>query len=156
MIKIIEGNLLDSKEQYIAHQCNCISNGAGGVAKAIFDKYPYSNVYEHRIIPDTMGTIQVSGNGMDKRFIINMFSQYYPGYHDDGCPHDNVPAREKAFYHCLLKIAQIKDLQSIAFPYLIGCGLGGGDWNTYLGKLENFAKYVKETKNTEVVLFHLK
>ena len=34
---------------------------------------------------------------------------------------------------------QLPDLKSIAFPFQIGCGLAGGDWNVYLNETERFA-----------------
>jgi hypothetical protein len=39
------GDLLDATEQFIAHQCNCISQNAGGLAFYLFKKFPYANVY---------------------------------------------------------------------------------------------------------------
>jgi len=46
MIEIISGSILDAKEKYIAHCCNCVTQKSAGVALAIFDKYPYSNTYK--------------------------------------------------------------------------------------------------------------
>ena len=34
------------------------------------------------------------------------------------------------------------DLESIGFPYRIGCGAAGGNWNNYLGTLEIFSRYL--------------
>lgn len=45
-IKIVEGNLLDSKEQYIGHQCNCVTSHAKTLAEQIFKKYPYADTYK--------------------------------------------------------------------------------------------------------------
>ena len=39
-IKVINGNLLEAQEQYIIHQCNCVSVNAKTLAKQLFDKYP--------------------------------------------------------------------------------------------------------------------
>lgn len=140
MIKEVCGNLLEHDAKYIAHQCNCVSTGYAGIAKAIYNKYPYSDVYSTRKNPDKLGTIKVCGNGKDKRYIINMFSQYYPGtckYPDGG--KDNPKLREESFKKCLDEISKIKDLESIAFPYLIGCGLAGGNWDNYEKMIYNFA-----------------
>lgn len=40
MIKIIEGNLLDSKENIIGHQVNALGAMNSGVAEFIRQKYP--------------------------------------------------------------------------------------------------------------------
>lgn len=47
-------------------------------------------------------------------------------------PNDNVSKRLEYFENGLEKIKSIKNLQSLAFPYKIGCGLAGGSWEDYL------------------------
>ena len=47
-VTIIKDNILNAKEKYIAHQCNCVTKYGKGLSKAIFDKYPYSNIYSLR------------------------------------------------------------------------------------------------------------
>jgi O-acetyl-ADP-ribose deacetylase (regulator of RNase III) len=153
MIQIITGSLLNATEQYIAHQCNCVSQGAGGIAKVIFAKYPYSNTYANRIEPNKLGTIDVLGNGQDERLVINMYSQYYPGGCWDDMPEDSYEIRQKAFHACLTKIAKLPDLKSIAFPFKIGCGIANGNWEWYLGTLNNFTAYVEKTQGTKVVIY---
>ena len=157
MIEIITGDLLEAKEKYIAHQTNCISTGgAAGIARIIFDKWPYADCYIGRketSTPSTPGTIDIRGNGIEQRRIINVHAQYYPGK----CRFplsslDGLVAREKYFYKGLLQIAKIDDLESIAFPWRIGCGLGGGDWEHYIGKLTLFSNYL-ETKGVKVVIY---
>jgi O-acetyl-ADP-ribose deacetylase (regulator of RNase III) len=154
MIEIVHGDLLDSKEKYIAHQCNCLTTNSAGAALAIFTKYPYSNTYENRVDPDEPGTIQIMGDGQEQRYVINMLAQYYPGkpkYPDSIL--DGIKARQKHFHICLLKIAKIKDLTSIAFPWKIGCNLAGGDWEYYFGTLKNFATYVEATQKAKVKIY---
>ena len=154
MIEIITGDLLESKEKYIAHQCNCLSKQSAGVAKAIFDMFPHADVYTDRDGPDAFNSIKIMGNGQDQRYVINMFSQYYPG--QPKLPlstKDGVLVREAAFHKCLLKVARIPKLESIAFPWRIGCGIAGGDWNHYLGTLTNFSNYVEETQGAKVIIY---
>lgn len=153
MIEIITGDLLDSKEKYIAHQCNCLTQNSAGVAKSIFDKFPHSNTYATRTMADLLGTIKILGNGADQRHVINMFAQYYPGRPKyPNSVKDGTLAREQQFHRCLLRVAEIPNLESIAFPWKIGCNLGGGIWEHYLGTLTNFANYV-EGKGVRVVIY---
>ena len=49
----------------------------------------------------------------------------------------------------LKEIAELPELESVAFPYQIGCGLAGGDWKQYRAALEDFAERVKE-RNVKV------
>ena len=150
-IEIITGSLLDAKEKYIAHQCNCISNGASGIAKAIFDRFTYSDSYSLRTTRDVPGTIKVFGDDQN-RYIINLFSQYYPGSSLKSGS-DSEEARQKYFHGCLVKVSKIPNLESIAFNWKIGCGLAGGDWKYYLGTLENFAKYIDEKQGAKVAIY---
>lgn len=154
MIEIITGDLLDAKEKYIAHQCNCLTTNSAGAAKAIFDKYPFANTYLNRAEPDVMGSIKILGDGQNERYVINMFAQYYPGRSKyPEAQKDGIITREKSFHKCLLRIAKIEKLESIAFPWKIGCNLGGGDWNHYLGTLTQFANYVEAQQGARVVIY---
>jgi O-acetyl-ADP-ribose deacetylase (regulator of RNase III) len=147
-VTFVKGNLLDSKDKYIAHQTNCVSVGAGGIAAAIFSKFPHSDIYSERKSgkKDVPGEIIISGDH-ENRLVINMMAQYYPGrskFIDSKL--DGIMAREKYFQECLDKILSIPGLESIAFPYRIGCGLAGGDWNRYLPMIEAFAEKLPAVK----------
>lgn len=134
MVKVIGGNLLDAKEDYICHQVNCQGRMASGVAKAIRAKWPevYPMYLSHidMTIGTPLGTI-CPVETKDGKTIINMFAQSNYGY--DGKRYTSYDM----FYRCLTHIAELvpKD-KSIAFPYGIGCGLGGGNWNIIYGMIE--------------------
>lgn len=154
MIEIIIGNILECDAKYICHQTNCVSKNSAGLAKDLFNKYSYANCYSDRTDSSKPGTIDIRGNGINQRLVINLHGQVYPGkvrYPDSEL--DGILAREKYFYHGLLRIAKIPDLQSIAFPWRIGCNLAGGNWGNYFCMLNNFAKYVKNTYDTKVILY---
>jgi O-acetyl-ADP-ribose deacetylase (regulator of RNase III) len=140
-IKIINGDLLNATEDYIVHQCNCVSTDAKTLAKLIFDKYPYANSYKNRTVSTRSipGTIEIFGDGKNKRFIINAYAQYYPGV--TMYPSDNKEVRIGWFWDCLDNIAQIENIRNktIAMPYNIGCGAGGGDWIQYYNSIRSFA-----------------
>jgi len=156
MFEIIKGDLLESDCKYIAHQCNCISKNSAGIAKDIFNKFPYANTYSDRGEPDNPGTIKIVGDGQEQRYIINMYAQYYPGkskYPDAKL--DGILTREQYFYKCLGKIAKIPDLESIGFPWMIGCGIAGGDWAWYLGQINIFTNYIEKKQNAKVIIYHL-
>ncbi len=142
MINIVQGNLLDAEDQYIAHQCNCITKKAAHLSFDVFQRFPYANIYATRPNTDRPGTIVIKGDGVTQRYVINMLGQYYPGkpkYPNSSL--DGSKIREQYFHQCLLQIYKIRDLKSIAFPYKVGCGAAGGNWNNYLGTLENFSRF---------------
>lgn len=148
--KIIQANIFNATEQYIAHQCNCITNKAAHLAKDVFTHFPYADVYSNRISEDTPGTICVRGNGVNERYIIAMFAQFYPGrvrYPDS--KKDGFLARENYFLNCLRKISKIPDIKSIAFPYRIGCGAAGGNWENY----EKMINLLSDKTNINVSIY---
>lgn len=92
--------------------------------------------------------------------IVNMFAQYSPGkvqpankiwwqlvladgdsVYENQVPDQSID-REKYFATCLDTIFEYfegtNDTIKIAVPYMIGCGLAGGDWNHYKKMLEDF------------------
>ncbi len=148
MIETILGSITDSKEKYICHQTNCVSTGpGGGLARTIFNEYPWSDIYKSRTVRDKFGSIVVCGNGKEERYVINMNAQYYPGA--PTFENDLEPDRAEAFQKCLNKIKMIPDLESIAFPAKIGCAIAGGDWEEFYKMLEEFEKEV--SKNGVIV-----
>src|SRR5690554_3670191 len=152
MIQIINDDIFNSKEKYLIHQCNCVTIKSAGFAKELFDKYPYSNIYKYRNnYKDTPGTIKICGNGKNQRYVIGLFSQYYPGKptHDN----DNRELRLKWFRQCLFEVSKIENLESVAFPYKIGCNLGGGRWDDYYKMIERFANYIYQQQNAKVIIY---
>ena len=123
-------NILNSNEDYILHQCNCITTKGKGLSKQIFDKYPESNIYlAHETKRDIPGTISIKGK------IINLFGQKYPGkpkYKND-LAEDRLRFFKEALNYLPSNI-------SIAIPYGIGCGLASGNWNDYEILIDEFGK----------------
>ena len=140
MLKEVVGNILSSKEQYIAHQCNCVTRNAAGLAEIIFNKWSWADCYSIRWENDKPGTIEVRGNGEENRFIINMFAQFNPGKpHKADDPFDGYQARKKYFIDCMKQIGALKP-KSVAMPVNIGCCLAGGDWDFYKKVIDKFAE----------------
>lgn len=150
-VKTICGNLLEADTQYIAHQCNCLTLKGANLSKIIFSTFPYADIYKTRVRKhwkesrDKPGNIIIKGNGEDKRYVINMLGQLFPGsprYPDSVT--DGYKSREKYFKECLTAILEeIPNLKSIAFPWKIGCGMAGGDWNIYFKMIEDFSNCTK-------------
>lgn len=161
MIEMVKGDLLEAPQKYIAHQCNAVSNQAGGLAYYIFKKFPYADIYSARSYPfkinpgNSPGNIFTMGNGKERRFVINMIAQHYPGSpRIANSIMDGFRIREGYFRNCLNKIEAIPELESIAFPYQIGCGLAGGNWKNYLEMLEEFEARVNKKQPTKVFIYN--
>lgn len=148
-VRVVRGDLLNSTEDFIAHQCNCVSDNPKTLAKVIFDRYSYANTYTRRSrsTPSTVGTIGICGRRSGRRKIINMYAQYYPagprGF-------DSDEARIQWFQECLDMIGQ-HTTGSIAMPYRIGCGAAQGNWRIYEQMIQTFASKYDRT----VVLYKL-
>ena len=128
----VTGDLLDfSIDNYIVHQCNCVTTTPKGLSQSIFAKFPDADIYSD-------GTIRKMGDIIIRGHVINLLGQYYPS--KAKYPNDNELLRIKAFKNGLNKIAkQITLTCNIAFPYKIGCGLAGGKWPVYEEMIKEFA-----------------
>ena len=123
----IKGDVLKSDADLIVHQVNCKGVMGAGVAKQVRDQFPlvfqcYKELcYLRRKDTSTLlGVCQyVTENS---KTICNAFGQ--DGFNRSGCNTD-YDALRKCFRDIAAKYAEKK----IALPYLIGCGLAGGDWN---------------------------
>jgi len=138
-VRSVEGDLLQAKEQYICHQCNCVTQRAAHLSAAVFKAFPHADIYSTRPKgqKDKPGTIVVKGGG-EQRLVINMLGQVWPGspkYPEDRT--DGFKAREEYFARCLMEIAKLQP-ESLAFPYGIGCGAAGGEWEHYHWMLSDF------------------
>ncbi len=135
------------------HLFHCISPEepalwvAAHLARDVFRKYPYADIYTPRQISkkqDNPGDIIICGDGVEKRYIIALLGQFYPGSpRYPSSKKDGYIARERYFKEGLDKIAQIEELDSIAFPWGIGCGAAGGNWDSYLKMINDFAERVE-------------
>ena len=146
MINIYTGSILNAKTDFIMHQVNCQSVMGSGVAKVLrdFDEGIYNHykiVSEHR----KLHNIPLLGdndyywimNHNNQQCIVSMFAQDKYGY--DSKQYTDY----KAFRTCLRQFkadwsAWVEDIDknnnkvlrrtSVALPYKIGCGRGGGEW----------------------------
>src|SRR5690606_28034969 len=99
---------------------------------------------------DTPGDIVICGNDIDQRYVIGIYGQYYPG--SSNSSNDTEEMRKQWFFQGLKKIRKIPNIESIAFPARIGCGLAGGDWNFYYNLLEKFSESLP---NTDVTIYDI-
>lgn len=161
MIKIVNGNLLDAKEDIIAHQVNCMGVMGAGVAKQIREKWPYVYYrYRERCYAGAVKPVSLLGDcqfvHLDKTdgrgcIVANLFGQYDYG-------RGRAFTDESAFRKALKGLSFMltnrshnfkEPLASIAMPYKIGCGLGGGNWDNIYKIIE------EELSDFNVTLYKL-
>ena len=151
-MKILTGDLIEARETYLCHQCNCITNRSKHLARTVFNAYPYADIYAPRTKPDLPGDVVIRGNGKNQRYIAALLGQYYPGKSKYKTGKDSVSIRLKYFNMCLEKLELLAvDGASFAFPWRIGCGAAGGDWGLYQKALKSFSIKI----NSKVIIYRL-
>ena len=143
----------------IVHQINAVTLYPAGLALTLKKKYPYSDRYgERRMLGrnlaieedrDIPGTILVrKPTAQSDPIIIGIVGQYSPG--KPRSKYETGEMREKWFQEGLEKIKEWivayekkkKPINKISFPYTIGCGLAGGNWDQYDRMIQEFTKAV--------------
>ena len=138
MVEVVENsNLLDVQEGIICHQTNCIGVMGGGVALQIREKWPkVYNAYREECTTFMSNPEHLLGHVQDVLVkdglaVANCYGQVFPG---NGCMTDY-----KAWDSILDKLKDLSNYFNLDlhFPWMIGCGLAGGDWNVMRKKIEN-------------------
>jgi O-acetyl-ADP-ribose deacetylase (regulator of RNase III) len=135
MIEHIKGDLLSIADGYIIHGCNAQGVMGGGVAKLIKDKYPlafkdYALCLQAKrtLNKPALGsnTYSIQGNNL---VIVNAVTQEYYGTDKRYTDYDAV---RMCFADFMDEIdthpTVFEDVPRVLNFPLIGCGLGGGDW----------------------------
>lgn len=136
MIHIKEGDMLKVDVDIICHQVNCMGAMGSGIAKQIKDKYfevyeAYINTCKQNSPKTLLGSVQYieCHNG---RIVANLFGQLKYG---KGECHTNYEALKVCLNNVKNRAKQYEE--SVALPFGIGCGLGGGNWNTVYEIIED-------------------
>lgn len=149
MIKIVQGDLLESDCNVIMHQCNCLNKMGAGIARQIKDKYPKAFEADYNY-PVPLGKDRLGGYStiVDKGvLIVNLYAQI--GYGRG--TRTQYEYFQEALRNALQKIREDDKETKIGLPYGIGCGLAGGNWNIILGIITEAA----EEFNTTIYLYKI-
>lgn len=133
-MEIAEGDLFDAKADVVMHQCNCLCVWGAGVALKMKEVFPEAYDADLATGASKWKFGQTShaeikrDNPMGVRFVYNLYGQVNYGYR---MRMTGYPELEKAFAQALWQLdKKYPDRCEIAIPYLIGCGLAGGDEKT--------------------------
>lgn len=105
MSTYIEGSWSDVTTKYIAYPCSANASAPDAELTSFIKMYPHADVFQQKRTP---GTIIVRKN------VVMMVCQLCNGLSND--PQDSKRNRMAWFEECLLKIADIVNLDSVAFP----------------------------------------
>ena len=152
MITYLTGNVLNSDADVVLHQVNCKGKMGAGLALQIKNKYPFVYKQYATFCARAKDSASLLGETLivpvsDSQCIANLFAQ--DGYASYGftirCMTDYDALRK-----CLKKINKEYKGRKVALPYLLGCGLAGGDWQI----VEEIIK--EELKDCKVEIVSLK
>lgn len=129
MIRVRRGNLLDafdqSKFDAIVHGCNCFHAMGSGIAGQIAQRYPQAPEQDRRTTRgDAAKLSRYTVCKLPQGRIVNLYTQYKPGA-------DFLPS---LFPAAIRKLNYDFGGQTLGIP-LIGCGIGGGDWEYVMNVL---------------------
>lgn len=150
MIQILENSdLLKIDKGIICHQTNCIGVMGGGIALQIRNKWP--NVYKQYVNecePFKNDPRYLLGHVQDilindKLVIANCFGQIFPGH--------GLMTDYDAWDKILDKLRDLRNYfhLDLHFPWMIGCGLAGGNWDVMFKKL-----YDKFNDGNDITYIH--
>lgn len=142
----IKGNLFDSKADVLCHQVNLYGVMGGGIAAEVRERFPdayrkYKNFCsEYKFSEQLLGTsLIVKTDATEKQYIANCFCQNESS--KDGCLTNYEKMRECFIY--VINWMKQNGKKSVAFPYKIGCGIAGGDWNIVEKIIEDVFKDIE-------------
>lgn len=152
MLQHAKGNLLDMAEkgdfQVIVQGCNCFNTMGGGIAREIRERYPHVAAVDSETV---RGDYMKLGNWTSAAVVtpeygfevINAYTQYNMSRGTDVFEY-------VAFDLILQKLLHAHGNKRIGLPY-IGMGLAGGDEQTIINMIENWA-YAVTSKGGTVTL----
>jgi O-acetyl-ADP-ribose deacetylase (regulator of RNase III) len=135
-LKHTKGNLLDLAEagefDIIVQGCNCFNTMGGGIAREIRERYPMAAEVDNETLKGDyckLGNFTTAFTG--KFLIVNAYTQYNMSQGNDVFEYT-------AFLLILEKLLYAYGDKRIGLPY-IGMGLAGGDRETIIPMIEEFA-----------------
>ena len=145
--KIIEGDLTARNEGILMHQVNCQGAIGAGVSGPIIKKWPEveqkyvkaCKKYKPDILFGKIQTVWIN-NGLA---IVNSFTQLnYGNSEKTGKKYTN----ESLLVRNINIVCEKYPDKMVYVPYLIGCGLAGGDWDIVFDG-------IKDNENLTIVRF---
>lgn len=138
-MKIVIGNLLTQTEvPDIAHGANCFHTMGAGVAKGVSLLYPDAYKVDKETNFGGFSKLGSFSQAITKdKVVFNVYSQYKTG----------ANIEYGALYNGLLDVAYSVNAvgkRKFAIPYLMGCGIAGGDWNIVQRIIEQVETIITE------------
>ena len=137
-MQVVEQDLFNVQRGIICHQVNNVGAFDAGIAVTFKERYPetaskYREMCREYFPDELLGKVQLV-RVSDRLIVANIFGQTLEMKHRNTSYDATAEAWEAmnqiAFDHDLWD-SESNTCHDIYVPYLIGCGLGGGDWSIY-------------------------
>lgn len=144
-LKHAKGNLLDMAENgdfdIIVQGCNCFNTMGGGLAREIRERYPVAATVDSETLKGDYNKLGNYTTAFTSKFlIVNAYTQFNMSRGTDVFQYT-------AFQLILEKLLYQFGDKRIGMPY-IGCGLAGGDPDTIIPMIRDFAEDVAKIGGT--------
>lgn len=129
----------------IAHGCNCQNLMSAGIALDIHKEFPaafFADVEYYRQYADKLGYYS-QADVLDGKKVYNLYTQLYPG------PNAKYEHVYNAFEELNSEFYYSSYRKIIGIP-LIGCGIGGLDWNVVKNIIND------TSSNFDIIVVHFK
>ena len=148
-LHIINGDILSVENSIICQQVNCLGIAGAGLALQIKKKYPNVFIEYEKLCKsvnykdsedELLGTLQIV-KCSDSNYVANMFGQREIGYTAIYTRYDAfTESLNKLMMEVTMRNSEYRDM-TVAMPYGIACGLGGGNWNMVYHIINSAARY---------------
>jgi O-acetyl-ADP-ribose deacetylase (regulator of RNase III) len=147
------GNLLTSTDvEVIAHQCNCQNTFGAGIAKNIKEMYPkayHADTMAYKDGKAVLGSYSFCHLDGPIKKIFNLYGQNLNGKAKRKTNYDALYTALEGMRNYLTDNDEDLPVPNIGLPYLMGCGLGGGDWRI----VERLIEVAFHNYNGEVIIY---
>lgn len=127
-----DGNLLTATDvEVIAHQVNCQNTFGAGIAKSIREMYPkayHADTMAYKDGKAILGNFSFCHIDGPVRKVFNLYGQNLYGTKQRQTNYDALYNALEGMKNHLVENEEDLPAPNIGLPYLMGCGLGGGDW----------------------------
>jgi O-acetyl-ADP-ribose deacetylase (regulator of RNase III) len=129
-----QGDLLIAEDvQVIGHQANCQNTFGAGIAKNIKEFYPkafHADTMAYKDGKAVLGSFSFCHLEFSSRFkkIFNLYGQSLYGKGKRQTNYNALFDALEGMKNHLIENDEDLPVPDVGFPYLMGCGLGGGDW----------------------------
>lgn len=151
-----DGNLLTATDiEIIAHQANCQNTFGAGIAKSIKEMYPkayHADTMAYKDGKAVLGSYSFCHLDGHIKKIFNLYGQNLNGKAKRKTNYDALYTALEGMRNYLTDNDEDLVPTNIGLPYLIGCGLGGGDWRI----VERLIEVAFHNYNGEVIIYKYK